>query len=111
MVVGSLVGRFGASWGMEGMQVAGCGLGVGAVARGTDLQNDRSSPHPGSTPPAQGEGMDVGKAARMPTVSCHITKGMFWREGEGMGQLANTRGRRRDCGTTCGLTKHHCPFL
>lgn len=62
-------------------------------------------PHPVlvPTPPAQGEDVDVGRAARMPTVSCHITKGMSWREREGMGQLANTQGRGRTAALLVGL--------
>lgn len=47
--------------------------------------------------------MDVGRAAGMPTVSCRITKGMSWREREGMGQLANTQGRGRTAALPVGL--------
>lgn len=94
---------------MVGVQVADLWAGCGHSIRGrdTDQQDDGFSPHPGPNSACPGGAVDMGRAARMPTESYHNTKGMIRWGREEMGQLADTGGRGRDDGTTCGLTECH----
>lgn len=64
---------------MVGVQVADLWAGCGHSIRGrdTDQQDDGFSPHPGPNSACPGGAVDMGRAARMPTESYHITKGMI----------------------------------